>query len=274
MGNNISEKRKEELKTIQKQLKSLNSYIQDVIDGKSSMSKAAYTLRLTPQEFNKCIGSGLYALTHRLKIVNHKDIEQLLRDSSSPIEKLMNMVIGCSDRLIILNTEEEEKVIKILQEKLDERHYEIIKLYIGLDCEPMCIYDIASNLSISSTRVRQICAEVIRKLRMPSTLKMLLPDYDLLIEELKDTRIMNRLNLEMQAQIASINKCKNDTSSISELDLSARAYSCLTRAGINSIDELSRCSIRKLENVRNLGVKTLNEIVEALNKKGITLVEE
>ncbi|HHY10127.1 MAG TPA: DNA-directed RNA polymerase subunit alpha [Firmicutes bacterium] len=58
---------------------------------------------------------------------------------------------------------------------------------------------------------------------------------------------------------------------VEELDLSVRSYNCLKRAGINTLDELVRRSEDDLMKVRNLGKKSLAEIVGKLEELGLSL---
>ena len=58
--------------------------------------------------------------------------------------------------------------------------------------------------------------------------------------------------------------------SIGELDLTVRSYNCLKRAGINTLEELCNKSRTELENVRNLGKKSLKEIFEKLVELGLS----
>lgn len=57
---------------------------------------------------------------------------------------------------------------------------------------------------------------------------------------------------------------------IGELDLTVRSYNCLKRAGINTLEELCGKTRAELENVRNLGKKSLNEIYEKLVELGLS----
>ncbi|MCL4516151.1 MAG: DNA-directed RNA polymerase subunit alpha, partial [Firmicutes bacterium] len=51
---------------------------------------------------------------------------------------------------------------------------------------------------------------------------------------------------------------------IEELDLSVRSYNCLKRAGINSVEELTRKTEEDMMKVRNLGRKSLEEVRQKL----------
>lgn len=60
--------------------------------------------------------------------------------------------------------------------------------------------------------------------------------------------------------------------SIEELQLSVRSYNCLKRAQINSISDLLKYSPEKLQEIKNFGQKSADEVFTALkNKLGITL---
>ncbi|GMA57014.1 DNA-directed RNA polymerase subunit alpha [Alicyclobacillus sacchari] len=61
---------------------------------------------------------------------------------------------------------------------------------------------------------------------------------------------------------------------IEELDLSVRSYNCLKRAGINTVAELCAKSEEEMMKVRNLGRKSLEEVIEKLEGLGLSLRQE
>jgi len=54
---------------------------------------------------------------------------------------------------------------------------------------------------------------------------------------------------------------------IEELQLPVRAYNCLKRAGINSVDELIQYSQEEIKEIKNFGKKSADEVFQALKKK-------
>ena len=58
---------------------------------------------------------------------------------------------------------------------------------------------------------------------------------------------------------------------IEELDLSVRAYNCLKRAGINTVEELTKMTEEDMMKVRNLGRKSLEEVQQKLAEVGLSL---
>lgn len=61
---------------------------------------------------------------------------------------------------------------------------------------------------------------------------------------------------------------------IEELDLSVRSFNCLKRAGINTVEDLISKSEEDMMKVRNLGRKSLEEVVFKLNSLGFSLRKE
>jgi DNA-directed RNA polymerase, alpha subunit, bacterial and chloroplast-type len=58
---------------------------------------------------------------------------------------------------------------------------------------------------------------------------------------------------------------------IEELDLSVRSYNCLKRAGINTVEDLTNRTEEDMMKVRNLGRKSLEEVLQKLHALGLAL---
>lgn len=61
---------------------------------------------------------------------------------------------------------------------------------------------------------------------------------------------------------------------IEELDLSVRSFNCLKRAGINTVEDLISKSEDDMMKVRNLGRKSLEEVIDKLQSLGFSLQKE
>ena len=59
--------------------------------------------------------------------------------------------------------------------------------------------------------------------------------------------------------------------SIDELELSVRSYNCLKRAGINTVEELCNRTSEDMMKVRNLGRKSLEEVLAKMKELGLQL---
>ena len=59
--------------------------------------------------------------------------------------------------------------------------------------------------------------------------------------------------------------------SIEDLELSVRSYNCLKRAGIHTVEDLTKKSEDDMLKVRNLGRKSLDEVIKKLEELGLSL---
>ena len=84
-----------------------------------------------------------------------------------------------------------------------------------------------------------------------------------LTESLSDVEIMVEKEEEQKDKILEM--------TIEELDLSVRSYNCLKRAGINTVEELIQRNEEDMMKVRNLGKKSLEEVVNKLAELGLSL---
>ena len=274
-GISITEKRIAELKEMQAQLNELSNSIQKIIDGKMSMSKFSQTLGMEPQTLNNIINKGTSTLIRKHKIINNSNITKLLIDSMSPGEKLIKVILK-SDELVILKIAEEDQIIKIMEEALSEKEYDIIKQRFGFGCEVKTLHQLGKEYGVTHSAITDIQNRALTKLRNAKYMKRFLPDYSLRIKELDETEFMIELNQKITNQIESAKKGKvNYNTPVDDLNVSARAKSCLLRGGIETIGQLSKCKISRLMRIRNLGYKTLEEINNALVKHyGIILGDD
>jgi len=61
---------------------------------------------------------------------------------------------------------------------------------------------------------------------------------------------------------------------IEEMDFSVRSYNCLKRANINTVEDLVNKSKADMLKVRNLGLKSIDEVVQKLETYGLGLRQE
>ena len=78
-------------------------------------------------------------------------------------------------------------------------------------------------------------------------------------------------NVEIMVEKQQYQKEKVLEMTIEELDLSVRSYNCLKRAGINTVEELANKSEDDMMKVRNLGKKSLEEVIQKLEELGLGL---
>ncbi len=61
---------------------------------------------------------------------------------------------------------------------------------------------------------------------------------------------------------------------IEELDMSVRSFNCLKRAGIDTVEDLTNRTEEDMIKVRNLGKKSLEEVIQKLHSLGLDLKKE
>ena len=104
-----------------------------------------------------------------------------------------------------------------------------------------------------------------------------IPELAAEITAVKITAFMTLAEEDEQPEDASIfaqNRVEENVEldkQIEDLDLSVRSYNCLKRAGIHSVRQLVEFSENDLLNIRNFGVKSIEEVKDKLESMGLSL---
>lgn len=85
-----------------------------------------------------------------------------------------------------------------------------------------------------------------------------------LTENLKKAEILPAKDMSKKEKVMEL--------TIEELDLSVRSYNCLKRAGIHSVEDLANKTEEDMMRVRNLGRKSLEEVLNKMRELGLALV--
>jgi len=134
------------------------------------------------------------------------------------------------------------------------------------------------NLTVENTRVGQITDY--DKLTLDVfTNGTLEPDEAVsLAAKVLSEHLNSFIDLSENARTAEIMVEKEDNEkekvlemNIDELELSVRSYNCLKRAGINTVEELTNRTAEDMMKVRNLGRKSLEEVLAKLKELGLSL---
>ena len=134
------------------------------------------------------------------------------------------------------------------------------------------------NLTVENTRVGQITD--FDKLTLDVfTNGTLVPDEAVsLAAKVLSEHLKLFIDLSENAKAAEVMIEKEDDEkekvlemNIDELELSVRSYNCLKRANINTVEELCNKTSEDMMKVRNLGRKSLEEVLEKLRELGLQL---
>ncbi len=81
-------------------------------------------------------------------------------------------------------------------------------------------------------------------------------------------------NVEIMVEREETKKEKVLEMTIEDLDMSVRSFNCLKRAGIDTVEDLTNRTEEDMIKVRNLGKKSLEEVIQKLHSLGLDLKKE
>ena len=139
-----------------------------------------------------------------------------------------------------------------------------------------------ANFTVSNTRVGQITdydkltlevwtnGTVSAKTAVSLSAKIMSEHLALFIDLAEDTDVTAEVwkDNDSKDKEAILNK------TIEELEFSVRSFNCLKRAGINTVGDLVNKSPEEMMRVRNLGKKSLEEVIQKLHSLGLDLKSE
>ena len=206
----------------------------------------------------RVITAGLIQLPSDFEIINPNHYIATI-STSNIVEIELKFEYGTGYRLASQSFSEEDEnylqldTIFMPVQKVD---FKIENVYdTNNNISEKLLLDIWTNGSISPNDALQSAAQIIIDL------------FGLLINN-KETNKNNHLNLKTQS--ISIEPYTNIA--IEELQLSVRAYNCLKKAQINTVGDLLKYSPEKLQELKNFGRKSADEVFSTLkNKLGIIL---
>lgn len=125
-----------------------------------------------------------------------------------------------------------------------------------IDLEKLLI-DVNTNGTISAKEAISLAAKILNDhLNLFANLS----------EEMKGTQILVEREETIKEKVLEM--------TIEELDMSVRSFNCLKRAGINTVEDLICKTEDDMIKVRNLGKKSLEEVIQKLHSLGLDLKHE
>jgi DNA-binding CsgD family transcriptional regulator len=137
---------------------------------------------------------------------------------------------------------------------LTEREKEVLKLRSGLfyySSPPYTLEEVGQVFGVGRERIRQIEAKAIRKINYHQRKQRFNQNNEISKEVITDNTPVEEL--------------------LDESGLSVRSYRCLKRANIHTVGELTLKTEEEMMRVRNLGRKSLKEIIQKLEERGLYL---
>ena len=167
--------------------------------------------------------------------------------------------------------------------ELTDRERNVLKMRF---MSGMTLEECGKEIGTQRERVRQVEAKALRKLRHPRHWKRWhLDTMDKAIEERKERSRLELENEILRSKLKSLEVPEKDFMNlpesaklpkptdvdIGEMELSVRSYNCLKRAMINNISDLEGMTVDDLMRVRNLGRKSMEEVIAKAKEWGIEI---
>ena len=161
--------------------------------------------------------------------------------------------------------------------KMDVQNPAIGVIYVDSIFTPVLMM----NYSVENTRVGNITDydKLIMEIKTNGTITAkeavslaakILNEHLNLFVELSDEGKKAEIMVEREENI----KEKVLEMTIEELDMSVRSFNCLKRAGIDTVEDLTNKTEEDMIKVRNLGKKSLEEVIQKLYSLGLSLKKE
>ena len=185
-----------------------------------------------------------------------------------------------------------ETIEWLLDNKLTEREAKVIRSRYE---DAMTLMETGHELGVTGNRIAQIEAKAIRKLRHANGwlrfgINHWIPILKIQknIEADAEIAIKHRVMASLDDRMSSLRKYIKDAInmeakehaqanpdlSIWDMGLSVRAFNCLKRAGIETLDDIRHMSESDLMKVRNLGVGCVREIKNKIAEYGFVLLPD
>lgn len=176
---------------------------------------------------------------------------------------------------------------------MTEREYFVLYAYYY---EGKFYGEIAKTVGVTRERIRQLIEKSLRKLRHPTRIEFLIYGVKGMIQrasiDAAQEAVSNRLE-RVLTEIGDIShalhaitgrdeysyiskKCAglNGSIPLEKLNLSYRSYNGLKHAGIKNAEDITKLSKEDLMRIKNLGKKSVEEIIDTIHNLGLKLADE
>lgn len=219
-----------------------------------------------------------YLLAHKIHDKEDKHIhaewpynllERIYRDTKYPFETILS--------------DDQKKGLEWALNTLTDRQLKVLE---GRFKYEKTLDEIGKEMGVSGERIRSIEFKAIGTLRNLSRRTSIEKGYEAARLE-KELNNIEKLKIQIELELEEIEKLKklkeeynigpngHSSLSIDDIGLTTRAYTCLRRAGCNTIEQvIEKFKDRSIYKIRNLGQVTIKDIISKVAKRtGIILPE-
>lgn len=278
------------------QIKKLSRNISEVILAKSKMR--VYEVKYTVKELHTKRRFGTLDEAEQYNaicqnLINKKRIndkldfyeEDLLEYPETLLKALgiTDETEGYYEHIVPEFDENFKKASELLREREKNCIISYYKDMMGLD-------SIGKAMGVTKEKVRQFISKGLRRLMARKSMFTMPKDKYYLISQAEKDKMIAKFESELRASYEEMTyekaleivkakeesdrKSRRTNTSIDELELSVRTYHCLLRAGITTVEELTQKTYNDMWKIRNLGQKSLKELIEKMQSIGLSLKGE
>lgn len=253
---------------IQHEFSSVPGVTEDVTDIILNLKNLAVKTSVLDEDFTTTVylkkkGAGVvYAsdieLNDQVEILN-PDLKICTLDDAANLD--MEIIIGRGRGYVPAQKNKKEEypigciAIDSIFTPIKAVNYSVESTRVGqsIDFDKLTL-EVQTNGTMSAKEIVSLAAKIVQEhIQLFVDLVDSIKDMDILVSNEKDEPVKV---MEM---------------SIEDMDLSVRSYNCLKRANINTIEDLTRKSKDDMLKVRNLGLKSLEEVINKLESMGLSL---
>ncbi|MBR4002562.1 MAG: DNA-directed RNA polymerase subunit alpha [Clostridia bacterium] len=253
---------------IQHEFSSVPGVTEDVTDIILNLKNLAVKTSVLDEDFTTTVylkkkGAGVvYAsdieLNDQVEILN-PDLKICTLDDAANLD--MEIIIGRGRGYVPAQKNKKEEypigciAIDSIFTPIKAVNYSVESTRVGqsIDFDKLTL-EVLTNGTMSAKEIVSLAAKIVQEhIQLFVDLVDSIKDMDILVSNEKDEPVKV---MEM---------------SIEDMDLSVRSYNCLKRANINTIEDLTRKSKDDMLKVRNLGLKSLEEVINKLESMGLSL---
>ena len=190
-----------------------------------------------------------------------------------------NKWVESKERALNLSVRGIEKTL----ETLSPREKDILELRYK---EKLTYEQIGKLHNITGESVRCSHSKSLRRLRYPSRLRQMKTYFhDDVYKNREEFKELERRNRELEKSIMFYTESKLSSDELGglirvidvmetrleDLGFSVRTYNCLSRANVINLKDITELTLKELQNIRNLGNKSSDEVINKLKEYGLQL---
>lgn len=148
-----------------RELEEMTDLLRKISERKITQKQAADKLGITPQAFQTELKNSFSNYIKKRNIITEDLLLKCLEEIETPCERIAKDIFGIAEyeKLVIIDTENQELFLQRMKDILSEREMSIMSLRYGINTdEPMTLRKIGEQFGVEPQRIRQILDKCIK----------------------------------------------------------------------------------------------------------------